>query len=293
MGFDDVRRRPDRAAGPLAPAARRDRDHPRPRRPGDGRGAGLPAAARPRRSTCSRCSPRPMPAPPRPKAWSSWRVRADPRPVPPRQGRAHQWRRAAAGGQRARWTVPKEVRRGGVSITVEPVDDGSRVTVIAPDRVGLLADVAAMFALQRIGSPRGPGLVAGPVRRLVLGGRRGARGRRGAAAALRRDPGGPPRPGARGWRRPPASGWPRPSSYAPRPRRRPRCSRCGPPTGPAWSTWSAPRWPGSTSRSARPTSTPSARRRSTCSTCRRRAAGALSDVRAAEAAHAVRDALTR
>ena len=47
--------------------------------------------------------------------------------------------------------VPKEVRRGGVSVTVEPVEDGSRVTVIAPDRVGLLADVAAMFALQRIG----------------------------------------------------------------------------------------------------------------------------------------------
>jgi [protein-PII] uridylyltransferase len=47
--------------------------------------------------------------------------------------------------------VPKEVRRGGVSVAVEPVADGSRVTVIAPDRVGLLADVAAMLALQRIG----------------------------------------------------------------------------------------------------------------------------------------------
>jgi [protein-PII] uridylyltransferase len=47
--------------------------------------------------------------------------------------------------------VPRDVRRGGVSITVEPVPDGSRVTVIAPDRVGLLADFAAMFALQRVG----------------------------------------------------------------------------------------------------------------------------------------------
>ena len=47
--------------------------------------------------------------------------------------------------------VPKDVRRGGVSITTELVADGSRVTVIAPDRIGLLADVAAMFALQRIG----------------------------------------------------------------------------------------------------------------------------------------------
>jgi [protein-PII] uridylyltransferase len=47
--------------------------------------------------------------------------------------------------------VPGEVRRGGLSISVEHVGDGSRVTVIAPDRVGLLADIAAMFALQRIG----------------------------------------------------------------------------------------------------------------------------------------------
>jgi [protein-PII] uridylyltransferase len=36
------------------------------------------------------------------------------------------------------------------AITVEPVPDGSRVTVIAVDRVGLLADFAAMFALARI-----------------------------------------------------------------------------------------------------------------------------------------------
>jgi [protein-PII] uridylyltransferase len=47
--------------------------------------------------------------------------------------------------------IPAEVVRGGISISVERVGDGSRVTVIAPDRVGLLADFAAMFALQRIG----------------------------------------------------------------------------------------------------------------------------------------------
>ena len=46
--------------------------------------------------------------------------------------------------------IPKEVRRGSAAITVEHDDDGTRVTVIAPDRVGLLADFAAMFALQRI-----------------------------------------------------------------------------------------------------------------------------------------------
>ena len=45
--------------------------------------------------------------------------------------------------------VPRDVRRGGVAITVCSVDGGARVTVLAPDRVGLLADAAAVFALQR------------------------------------------------------------------------------------------------------------------------------------------------
>ncbi len=38
---------------------------------------------------------------------------------------------------------------GDVDIAVERDDDGSRVTVVAHDRVGLLADVAGVFALQR------------------------------------------------------------------------------------------------------------------------------------------------
>ena len=46
--------------------------------------------------------------------------------------------------------VPRHVRNGGISVSVEPTEDGSRVTLIAPDRVGLLADFAGMFALQRI-----------------------------------------------------------------------------------------------------------------------------------------------
>lgn len=46
--------------------------------------------------------------------------------------------------------IPKAVRKGGISLDVETVGDGSRVTVIAPDRVGLLADFAAMFAMERI-----------------------------------------------------------------------------------------------------------------------------------------------
>jgi [protein-PII] uridylyltransferase len=36
-----------------------------------------------------------------------------------------------------------------VCLEVLPLDDGARVTLIAPDRVGLLADAAALFATQR------------------------------------------------------------------------------------------------------------------------------------------------
>lgn len=46
--------------------------------------------------------------------------------------------------------IPQEVRRGGIAISVAPADWGARVTVLAPDRVGLLADTAALFALQRV-----------------------------------------------------------------------------------------------------------------------------------------------
>ncbi len=45
--------------------------------------------------------------------------------------------------------IPEQVRRGGVSLELRPGDDGVTVTFIAPDRVGLLADIAAVFALQR------------------------------------------------------------------------------------------------------------------------------------------------
>ncbi|MDQ4053262.1 MAG: HD domain-containing protein, partial [Actinomycetota bacterium] len=45
--------------------------------------------------------------------------------------------------------IPDDLRTGSVAISVEPVPDGSRVTTIALDRVGLLADFAAMFALNR------------------------------------------------------------------------------------------------------------------------------------------------
>lgn len=38
----------------------------------------------------------------------------------------------------------------GLWLHVEPAPDGSRVTCAAPDRIGLLADLAAVFALQRV-----------------------------------------------------------------------------------------------------------------------------------------------
>ena len=85
-----------------------------------------------------------------PKAWSSWRSGLI-------LDLARRTRAALTSGSALppvsndEVAVPKQVRRGGISITVEPVADAARVTVIAADRVGLLADVAAMFALQRIG----------------------------------------------------------------------------------------------------------------------------------------------
>jgi [protein-PII] uridylyltransferase len=83
------------------------------------------------------------------KAWSSWRAglirglsrRAlavlDPGTAPPD---------AVA----EEVPVPPDLAEESVAITVDPGRDGSRLTVIAPDRIGLLADVAAMFALQRV-----------------------------------------------------------------------------------------------------------------------------------------------
>jgi [protein-PII] uridylyltransferase len=86
-----------------------------------------------------------------PKVWSSWRaglvdsvtrqaaavlggVPADARPVAPVVTELE---------------VPRAVRKGGFGIGVAPGEDGARVTVMAPDRLGLLADVAALFAMQR------------------------------------------------------------------------------------------------------------------------------------------------
>ena len=82
-----------------------------------------------------------------PKAWTAWRA-----------GLVRQVAARAAGLLGEPMTaedspgvvaVPKEVRKGRVSIRVEPAEGGARVTVLARDRVGLLADAAALFAMQR------------------------------------------------------------------------------------------------------------------------------------------------
>jgi len=85
-----------------------------------------------------------------PKAWSSWRSRliltlAERARIAAGSGTAP----AAAGYPRVK--VPSDAKRRGLALEVETLPDGSRITAIAPDRVGLMADLAATLAFQRIG----------------------------------------------------------------------------------------------------------------------------------------------
>ncbi|MDF9716901.1 [protein-PII] uridylyltransferase [Nocardioides sp. ChNu-153] len=89
-----------------------------------------------------------------PKAWSTWRA-----------GLVRQLSRrtlaallagatgaAAPRGPDQEWAVPVEVRSDGraVAVEVERTGDGARITAVAADRNGVLADVAAALAVQRV-----------------------------------------------------------------------------------------------------------------------------------------------
>ena len=179
---------------------------------------------------------------------------------------------------------------GVVSMTVDPVDDGARLTVVAHDRVGLLADVAACLALQRtsVRAARAwdQGEYAVSVWDLAddLLDPAVLRNRLDAIVAGRVRPGERLRPAA-------GSRWPRRSPYDPRRRSAPPSSRCAPPTSPAscYLVLAALARLGITVRSAHvDTLGPQA---VDVFYLQESDAGALSEDRGAEAAHAVRAAL--
>jgi [protein-PII] uridylyltransferase len=86
-----------------------------------------------------------------PKAWSSWRASLVDA-LGRRAAQALGETVTAPAEETLPWApveIPRAVRKGATWINVEFLEDGARVTVLAPDRLGLLADVAALFATQR------------------------------------------------------------------------------------------------------------------------------------------------
>ena len=170
MGFDAGRGRPGRDAGALAPAARRDGHHPGPRRPGDRRAGGLPGRLR-RGAGAAHGAHRGR----RPGHLGEGLVRlagrAGARPGPAgRHASLDAGRSPRAGPSPTRSPIPRGRPAGGAAaVAVEAVGDGSRVTVVAPDRVGLLADCAAVLALQRIPVRAARAWAQDAVRRLACG----------------------------------------------------------------------------------------------------------------------------
>jgi len=83
------------------------------------------------------------------KAWSSWRAGLI-RDLSRRARLALERGSAPVAIAVDEIKIPRAARKGSIAITVEPAGDGSRVTTVAADRVGLLADWAATFTLQRL-----------------------------------------------------------------------------------------------------------------------------------------------
>lgn len=84
-----------------------------------------------------------------PKAWSTWRAGLI-LDLSRRTAAALSSGRALPSIGSEEVEIPEPARQGAAAFSVEDLDDGSRVTIVAPDRVGLLADVSAVFAMQRV-----------------------------------------------------------------------------------------------------------------------------------------------